>query len=99
VGAKLRADTLEDDLSVPRVSRLWNILISYTNAALLKRQRQFGKAQAETQEALQLVSSAVNEEKNQAAFRQQVVPVSYDGNFFPWGSAAYPTTTYPWGGY
>jgi hypothetical protein len=99
VGAKLRADTLEDDLSVPRVSRLWNILISYTNAALLKRQRQWGKAQAETQEALQLVSSAVNEEKNQAAFRQQVVPASYDGNFFPWGSAAYPTTTYPWGGY
>jgi hypothetical protein len=65
----------------------------------LKRQRQFAKAQAETQEALQLVSSAVSEEKNQAAFRQQVVPASYDGNFFPWGSAAYPTTTYPWGGY
>jgi len=99
VGAKLRADQLDDDLSVPRISRLWNILISYTTAALLKRQRQFGKAQAETQEALQLVTAAVNEEKNQAAFRQQVVPQVYDGNYFPWGSAQYPTTTYPWGGY
>ena len=99
VGAKLRADLLDDDLSVPRVSRLWNILISYTTAALLKRQRQFGKAQTETQEALQLIQSAVNEEKNQASYRQQVVPQQYDGNFFPWGSAQYPTTTYPWGGY
>jgi len=99
VGAKMRADILDNDLSVPRVSRLWNVLISYTKAELLQRQRQWGKAQAQTQDALSLVSAAVNEEKNQAAFRQQVVPMQYDGNFFPWGSAQYPTTTYPWGGY
>jgi hypothetical protein len=99
VGAKLRADLLDDDLSVPRISRLWNALISATTAALLERQRQYGKAQAKTQEAQQVMQAAVNEEKNQAAFRQQVVPQVYDGNFFPWGSAQYPSTTYPWGGY
>ena len=99
IGAKLRADRLENDMSVPRVSRLWNILLSYTVAELLKRQRQWGKAQAMSQEALQLIEAAVKEEKNQASFRQQVVPQVYDGNFFPWGSAQYPTTTYPWGGY
>jgi len=99
VGAKLRADLLDDDLSVPRVSRLWNALVSATTAALLERQRQFAKAQAKIQEAQQIMQAAVNEEKNQASFRQQVVPVQYDGNFFPWGSAQYPTTTYPWGGY
>jgi len=84
---------------VPRVSRLWNALVSATTAALLERQRQFAKAQAKIQEAQQIMQAAVNEEKNQASFRQQVVPVQYDGNFFPWGSAQYPTTTYPWGGY
>jgi hypothetical protein len=99
VGAKLRCQPLDSDLSVPRVSRLWNALISATTAALLERQRQFAKAQVKTQEAQAIMQAAVNEEKNQAAFRQQVVPQVYDGNYFPWGSAQYPTSTYPWGGY
>ena len=100
VGAKLRADTLEDDMSVPRVSRLWNALISFTNAALYKRQRQLSKAQAESQDGMQIVQAAVSEEKNQSAFRQQVVPQIYDGNFYPWGAAEFPTTSWPWwGGY
>ena len=99
VGAKLRADLLDDDLAVPRVSRLWNALVSATTAALLERQRQFGKSQAKTQEAQSIMQAAINEEKNQASFRQQVVPQVYDGNYFPWGSAQYPSTTYPWGGY
>lgn len=97
VGAKLKADTLDDDMSVPRISRLWNALINYTNAALYKRQRQLGKAQAETQEAIQVLQAAVKEEKNQASFRQQVVPQVYDGNYFPWGAAQFPTTSWPWG--
>ena len=100
VGAKLRADTLDDDMSVPRISRLWNALICFTNASLYKRQRQLGKAQAEAQDAMMVVQAAVNEEKNQAAFRQQVVPQQYDGNFYPWGAAEFPTTSWPWwGGY
>lgn len=97
IGAKLKADTLDDDMSVPRISRLWNALIGFTNAALYKRQRQLGKAQAETQDAQAIVEAAVQEEKNQAAFRQQVVPQVYDGNYFPWGAAQFPTTSWPWG--
>jgi hypothetical protein len=84
VGAKLRADTLDDDMSVPRISRLWNPLLSFTIAALYKRQRQLSKAQAESQDAMQMVQAAINEEKNQAAFRQQAVPVVYDANLLPW---------------
>jgi hypothetical protein len=83
VGAKLRADTLDDDMSVPRISRLWNPLLSFTIAALYKRQRQLGKAQSEFQEASQMVQAAVGEEKNQAAFRQQVVPVIYEPSVLP----------------
>jgi hypothetical protein len=83
IGAKLRADPLDDDMSVPRISRLWNPLIAFTLAALYKRQRQLTKAQSEFQEAGDMVKAAVNEEKNQAAFRQQVVPVNYEGNFYP----------------
>ena len=97
VGAKLKADTLDDDLSVPRISRLWNPLIAFTNAALYKRQRQLSKAQAETQDAQAMIQAAVNEEKNQAGFRQQVVPQLFDGNFFPWGVAQFPTSSWPWG--
>jgi hypothetical protein len=84
VGAKLRADTLDDDMSVPRISRLWNPLLNFTIAALYKRQRQLGKAQSEFQEASQMVQAAINEEKAQAAFRQQAVPVVYDANVLPW---------------
>jgi hypothetical protein len=97
VGAKLRADLLEDDMSVPRISRLWNPLIGFTLAALYKRQRQLSKAQAETQDAMQMVQAAISEEKNQAAFRQQVVPVAYDGNVFPWDVVT-SSSSNPWGG-
>ena len=95
VGAKLRADTLEDDMSVPRISRLWNALIGFTNAALYKRQRQLSKAQAETADAQQIVQAAVNEEKNQAAFRQQCIPAIYDGNFLAESTVTGPTSSWP----
>jgi hypothetical protein len=95
VGAKLRADILSDDMSVPRISRLWNALIAFTTASLYKRQRQLAKAQSENADAMQMVQAAVGEEKNQAAFSQQTVPVIYDGNFLPSDTVAAPTSSWP----
>jgi hypothetical protein len=89
VGVKLRADILDDDHAVPRVSRLWNPLLSFTIAALYKRQRQLAKAQAEVQDAQAMIQAAVSEEHNQAAFRQQAVPTNYD-------AVPYPDDQGPW---
>ena len=75
---KLKADTLDNDMSVPRISHIWDALIEFTMSSLYKKARQITKAQAAEQSAMQHVQAAVNVEKNQSENRQQVVPTIYE---------------------
>ena len=86
---KLKADTLDNDMSVPRISHIWDALIEFTMSALYKRARQVTKAQAAEQSAMQHVQAAVNVEKNQSENRQQVIPTVYEiGNYMGSGYGA-----------
>lgn len=79
---KLKADTLDNDMSVPRISHIWDALIEFTMSSLYKKARQITKAQAAEQSAMQHVQAAINVEKNQSENRQQVVPTIYEtGNY------------------
>jgi hypothetical protein len=85
---KLKPDALNDDMSVPRISHIWDALISFTTAAMWKRLQQVQKAQADNQDGMDHVRAAINVEKNQSEFRQQVIPVRYEsGNYLDdwWG--------------
>jgi hypothetical protein len=86
---KLKADTLANDMSVPRISHIWDALIEFTLASLYTRGRQLTKADAREQKAIAHVQAAVNVEKNQSEFRQQVVPVIYEsGDYLGVGAGA-----------
>jgi hypothetical protein len=83
---KLKADTLDNDMSVPRISHIWDALIEFTMSSLYKKSRQITKAQAAEQSAMQHVQAAINVEKNQSENRQQVIPVIYDsGDYLNYG--------------
>jgi len=75
---KLKADTLDNDMSVPRISHLADALVEFTLSSLYTKYRQLGKADAREQKAIMHVQAAVAVEKNQSEFRQQVVPVIYE---------------------
>ncbi len=77
---KLKPDSLDDDMSVPRISHIWDALISFTTSSLYRRLQQIQKAQASEQEAMEHVKAAINVEKNQSEMRQQAVPVIYESN-------------------
>ena len=62
--AKLKPDTLDNDMSVPRISHIWDALIEFTLSSLYTRARQLTKADAREQKAIQHVQAAVNVEKN-----------------------------------
>ena len=97
VQAKLKPDSLDNDMSVPRVSHVWDALIEFTLSALYTRARQLTKADAREQKAIQHVQAAVNVEKNQSESFQQVIPTIYDSGDFlnAWGR--YVTSSFPWG--
>lgn len=79
---KLKADTLDNDQSSPRISHISDALIEFTLSSLYTRSRQLAKADAREQKAIQHVKAAVNIEKEQSEFYQQVVPVIYEsGNY------------------
>ena len=67
-------------MSVPRISHIWDALISFTTSSLYRRLQQIQKAQASEQEAMEHVKAAINVEKNQSEMRQQAVPVIYESN-------------------
>lgn len=75
---KLKADSLDNDMSVPRLSHITSALIEFTLASLYTRGRQLAKADAREQKAIAHVQAAVQVEKNQSENRQQVIPVIYD---------------------
>jgi hypothetical protein len=93
---KLKPDSLDNDYSVPRISSVWDALVCFTTGAMYRRLQQIGKAQAQEAEAGEHIKAAVNKEKNQAEFRQQVVPVIYEsGNYLDGGRE--PSSSYPFG--
>ena len=95
--AKLKPDTLDNDMSVPRISHIWDALIEFTLSSLYTRARQLTKADAREQKAIQHVQAAVNVEKNQSENRQQVIPTVYEsGDYLGiYGHGTYATSSYP----
>ena len=96
---KLKADTLANDMSVPRISHVWDALIEFTLSSLYTRGRQLTKADAREQKAIQHVQAAVNVEKNQSENRQQAVPTIYDTGDYLSSSGIYASSAYPFGVY
>ena len=76
---KLRPDTLDNDMSVPRISHIWDALIEFTLSALVHSCAEFDKSRLPRAESdCQHVQAAVQVEKNQSESFQQVVPTIYD---------------------
>lgn len=79
---KLKPDMLDNDYSVPRISSVWDALVCFTVSSLYRRLQQVGKSQEQEQEAMEHIKAAINKEKNQSEFRQQIVPTTYEtGNY------------------
>ena len=84
--AKLKPDTLDNDMSVPRISHIWDALIEFTLSSLFTRARNLTKADSREQKAIQHIQAAVNVEKNQSESFQQVQPTIYDqGDYLAYG--------------
>jgi hypothetical protein len=87
---KLKPDPLSNDMSVPRISHVWEALVCFTKSALYERMQQVAKAQQANQDGMAHVQAAVGVEKNQSESRQQAVPVLYDaspredGDYWRW---------------
>jgi hypothetical protein len=97
IQVKLKPDPLSNDYSVPRISHVWDALISFTTSALYRRLQQIGKAQASEQEAMEHLRAAINVEKDQAEWRQQVVPILYESGDYLSGGYAAASSTNPFG--
>jgi hypothetical protein len=94
---KLKADLLDNDMSVPRVSHIQSALIEFVLASLYTRSRQLSKADAREQKAIQHIQAAVNLEKNQSESFQQVIPTIYDrGDYL--GAGSWVSSSNPFGG-
>jgi hypothetical protein len=91
---KLKPDNLNDDMSVPRISHIWDALICFTTSSLYKRMHQLAKAKSDETDAMDHVKAAINVEKNQSSFRQQVVPTIYESGNYLWGG--YPHRATSW---
>ena len=75
---KLKADSLDNDMSVPRISHIWDALIEFTLSSLYTRAHQLSKSDSREAKAIAHIQAAVNVEKNQSESFQQVVPVIFD---------------------
>lgn len=96
VQTKLKADVLGNDQSVPRVSSVWDALVCFATGSMYRRLGQVSKAQEQEGEAMQHVKAAINEEKNQAEWRQQAVPTMYESGDYLSGGVRV-TSSFPWG--
>ena len=93
---KLKADSLDNDMSVPRISHIMDALIEFTLSSLYTRARQLAKADAREQKAIQHIQAAINVEKNQSEHHQQVIPIIYDqGDYI--GDGAGVSSSFPFG--
>ena len=71
---KQKIRPLVSDTDAPMISGIDNALIKYGTADMLKRQRQYGKAQLETGEGDRLLAVARDTETNQTARIMRIVP-------------------------
>jgi hypothetical protein len=95
---KLKPDSLDNDYSVPRISHIWDALMSFTTGALWKRMGQINKFNNEEGIAMKHVQAAINVEKNQSEFSQQAVPVTYEtGDYLRGWYQNRPTSWNPFG--
>lgn len=94
---KLKPDTLDNDMSVPRISHTWDALIEFTLSALYTKYRQLSKADAREQKAIAHIQAAVNVEKAQSEFYQQAIPTIYDTGDYVNPLANRPTHYRPFG--
>lgn len=94
---KLKPDVLNNDMSVPRISHVWDALVEFTLSALYTKLRQLTKADAREQKAIQHVQAAVNVEKNQSEFRQQVVPAFYQPGDYLYADGSTVSSAFPFG--
>jgi hypothetical protein len=98
IHVKLKPDTLDNDYSVPRLSHIWDALVSFTTGNLWKRMGQLNKFNSEEQIAMQHIKAAINIEKNQSEFFQQAVPVTYEtGDYLRGWYQNRPTSWNPFG--
>jgi hypothetical protein len=96
---KLKPDSLDDDMSVPRISHIWDALICFVTGAMYKRLGQITKSQSEEQDAMKHIAAAVNVEKSQSEMRQQAVPVVYEAyDYLDRGYYYRATSWNPFGG-
>ena len=65
------------DYDSPMISGIDNVLIHFATGDMLKRSRQFGKAQAEIQQANALMQVARDQENNQSAKETRLIPDVY----------------------
>lgn len=96
---KLKADPLDNDMSVPRISHIWDALICFTTGALWKRGKQLQKAKSDENDAMEHIKAAINVEKNQSEMRQQVVPAVYERGNYMDGRYEHATSYNPFGGW
>ena len=78
---KQKIRPLVSDTDAPMISGIDNALIKYGTADMLKRQRQYGKAQLETGEGDRLLAVARDAETNQTAKIMRIVPDDYTAGY------------------
>ena len=78
LGVVPQADTLDNDMSVPRISHIMDALIEFTLSSLYTKARNLTKADSREAKAVEHMKAAVNVEKNQSEMHQQVVPTIYE---------------------
>jgi hypothetical protein len=78
---KKKIRPLVADTDAPMISGIDNALIKYGTADMLKRQRQYGKAQLETGEGDRLLAVARDAETNQTAKVMRITPEDLSGAY------------------
>ena len=77
VVGKKKIRPMVGDYDTPMVSGIDNVLIHFATGDMLKRSRQFGKAQLEIQQANALMQVARDQENNQSAKQVRLIPDVY----------------------
>lgn len=85
---------LTEILDKPAISNIDNALLSFAEADMLTRERQYSKAQMMQAEAVAQIKVAVGVEKNQSANNLQVLAVDSG----EWSRDDWDTTSYPYSG-
>ena len=74
---KRKTQPMIGDYDSPMISGIDNVLIHFATGDMLKRSRQFGKAQLEHQQANALMQVARDQENNQSAKQTRLIPDVY----------------------